>query len=118
MIFKGDTLSQVYQHAERLVCELEQFRDISPVREVTDKNSLDLRMHIFEGVPPEFRTGEEVIQSIREASDTLRRAADWIISAPISKDKLPIVVTVARSLESTAGDVDSRLADIEWSLKE
>jgi hypothetical protein len=119
MIFKSDSLSQVYQHAEKLVGELRQFLDIVQVPDrAADKHALDLEMHIFEGAPPEFRTSAEVIESIREASVALRHAAVWLYSAPLSKDKLPIVETLARGLIATADDTDSRLSDIEWSLKE
>jgi hypothetical protein len=118
MIFKSDTLSQVYQHAERLVSELKQFMDIVQVQDKTDRHALDLEMHIFEGAPPEFRTKDEVIESIREAATALRHAAVWLYSVPLSKDRLPIVETLARDLNATADDTDKRLSDIEWSLRE
>lgn len=115
-IFKSDSLSSVYQHAERLAGELAQFRDIVQVQEKDDKHALDLEMHIFDGAPPEFRTGAEVVESIREASIALRHAAVWLYSAPLGKEKLPIVEALARSLSATADDTDKRLVEIEWSL--
>lgn len=118
LIFKSDSLTQVYQHAEKLVGELSQFMDIVQIQEKGGEPALDLEMHIFEGESPEFRTSAEVIQSIREASDALRRAAVWLYGVPLSKEKLPIVETLARGLNATADDTDSRLSDIEWSLRE
>jgi hypothetical protein len=118
MIFKSDTLASVYQHAERLAGELAQFKDIVQVQEKDDRHALDLEMHIFEGAPPEFRTSSEVVESIREASIALRHAAVWLYGAPLSKDRLPIVEALARSLSATADDTDKRLIEIEWSLRE
>ena len=118
VIFKSDTLSDVYRHAERLAGELAQFRDIVQFQEKDDKHRLDLEMHIFEGAPPEFRTSSEVIQSIRQASGLLRQAAVWLYGVPLSKEKLVIVDALARGLKATADDTDNRLVDIEWSLTE
>lgn len=117
-IFKSAALSRVYQHVERLVGELAQFRDIAQVLEKPDKHGLDLEMRIFEGDIPKQRTSTDVIESIRQGSDALRQAAVWLYGVPLSKDKLVIVEALARALEATANDTDNRLADIEWSLKE
>jgi CheY-like chemotaxis protein len=116
LIFKSDTLVSVYQHAERLAGELAQFKDIVQEEE-PDRHSLDLKMDIFEDGSAQFRTGAEVVRSIRQASIALRHAALWLCTAPVSKDKLPIVTALARGLNATADDTDSRLVDIEWSLK-
>ena len=107
VIFKSDTLSDVYRHAEKLAGELAQFRDIVQVQEKDDGHGLDLEMHVFEGSSPEFRTSSEVIQSIRQASDALRQAAVWLYGVPLSKEKLVIVDALARGLKATADDTDA-----------